>query len=66
MEAARSEFDIRRRQLTEAMQPLCDRANESARIANAAYREAGADLLRLLDAERVRIESQMLLYRTLT
>jgi cobalt-zinc-cadmium efflux system outer membrane protein len=40
-------------------------AAESARIALAAYREGGADLLRLLDAERVRIELQVLYVRTL-
>lgn len=40
-------------------------AAESSRIALAAYREGGADLLRLLDAERIRIELQVLYYRTL-
>lgn len=40
-------------------------AAESSRIALAAYREGGTDLLRLLDAERVRIELQVLYYRTL-
>ncbi|MCC7340126.1 MAG: TolC family protein, partial [Bryobacterales bacterium] len=33
-------------------------AMETASIAEAAYREGGADLLRLLDAQRVRIEAQ--------
>lgn len=42
------------------------KAGESSRIALAAYREGGFDLLRLLDAERVRIEMQVLYYKTLT
>jgi outer membrane protein TolC len=45
---------------------LRGKAAESSRIALAAYREGGTDLLRLLDAERVRIETQVLYYRTLT
>jgi outer membrane protein TolC len=45
---------------------MLQRADESARIALAAYREGGADLLRLLDAQRVRIELETLYYRTLS
>ncbi|MEO8596159.1 MAG: TolC family protein [Candidatus Solibacter sp.] len=45
---------------------LRGKAAESSNIAQAAYREGGTDLLRLLDAERVRIELQVLYYRTLT
>jgi cobalt-zinc-cadmium efflux system outer membrane protein len=45
---------------------LRGRAAESSNIAQAAYREGGTDLLRLLDAERVQIEIQVLYYRTLT
>ena len=45
---------------------LRGKAAESSRIALAAYREGGTDLLRLLDAEKVRIETQVLYYRTLT
>ena len=45
---------------------LRGKAAESSRIALAAYREGGTDLLRLLDAERVRIETQVLYYKTLT
>jgi outer membrane protein TolC len=40
-------------------------AAESARISRAAYREGGWDLLRLLDAERLRIETQSLYYQAL-
>jgi outer membrane protein TolC len=44
---------------------LRDKAQESARISLAAYREGGADLLRLLDSERTRSEVQLLHFRTL-
>ena len=37
---------------------LSERARETARIAQGAYREGGTDLLRLLDAERVLLQSQ--------
>ena len=60
VEAARTESEIRRRQIEEALRPMLDQADESSRIAQAAYREGGADLLRLLDAERVRLETRML------
>jgi outer membrane protein TolC len=39
---------------------LSQHARDTARIAQAAYREGGADLLRLLDAERVRLETELL------
>ncbi len=65
VEAAVREFEIRRRQVLETLPALRKRAAESSRISLAAYREGGADLLRLLDAERVRIEIELLYYRTL-
>jgi cobalt-zinc-cadmium efflux system outer membrane protein len=45
---------------------LRGKAAESSNIALAAYQEGGTDLLRLLDAQRVQIELQVLYYRTLT
>jgi outer membrane protein TolC len=63
--AAAAELAIRRRQVEQTLQPLMQRAEEASRIAGAAYREGGAELLRLLDAERVRIEAQSVYYRTL-
>ncbi len=65
VQAARRDFEIRRRQVLEALPALRDRASESSRISLAAYREGGADLLRLLDSERVRFEIQLLYYRAL-
>jgi outer membrane protein TolC len=63
--AATADYEIRRRQVTEVLRPMLDKAIESARIAEAAYREGGADLLRLLDAQRVRLETEVLYARTL-
>ncbi|MDX2152541.1 MAG: TolC family protein [Bryobacteraceae bacterium] len=63
--SARADYEIRRRQVTQYLGTLRDRAAESQRIAQAAYREGGSDLLRLLDAERTQIEAQVLYYRTL-
>ena len=42
-----------------------DRANEVYRIADAAYREGGSDILRLLDAQRTMIEAQLAYSRSL-
>ena len=64
-QAAVLELDIRRRQLREAVGPLRDRARRTAQIADAAYRLGGADLLRLLDAQRQRIDAELLYIQTL-
>lgn len=61
---ARAEFASRRK-LVDTLGPVRERAVDNARIAEAAYREGGTDLLRLLDAERVRIETEALFVRTL-
>jgi len=63
--AAKSEVDVRQRQVVEVFPGLLEKAQESARIALAAYREGGVDLLRLLDAERSRNEVQVLYQQTL-
>jgi len=65
VQAAWHDYEIRFRQIAISLQPLLEKARETARIANAAYREAGVDLLRLLDAERVRIEAEAQYYRYL-
>ncbi len=59
-EAALESYRIYRRQLEHTLPALREQALETASIAEAAYREGGADLLRLLDAQRVRIEAQQL------
>lgn len=65
VDAAQKSYGIRRRQLQESLKPMRQRAAEFARIAQAAYREGGSDLLRLIDAERLRIETETLYYRAL-
>lgn len=59
VQAARSDYELRRSQVTVLLQPLVEQASETYRIADAAYREGGSDLLRLLDAQRVRIEARI-------
>jgi cobalt-zinc-cadmium efflux system outer membrane protein len=62
---AQRDVESRRRQLTDLLAESIQRAEASVEIARAAYREGGADLLRLLDAERVHIELEVLNARTL-
>lgn len=57
-EAAAENYRIRRQQLERTLPQLRSQAQETAEIAEAAYREGGSDLLRLLDAQRVRIEAR--------
>ena len=62
--AARKDVESRRAQLTGILATSLQQAEESLRIARAAYQEGGTDLLRLLDAERVHIELEVLHART--
>jgi outer membrane protein TolC len=48
------------------LRPMRGRADEVYQIADAAYRETGSDLLRLLDAERTKIETDVMYNRTLS
>jgi cobalt-zinc-cadmium efflux system outer membrane protein len=64
--AAWAEYQSRRKMITEVLMPMRERADEVARIALAAYREGGTDLLRLLDAERARIDALLMYYRALS
>jgi cobalt-zinc-cadmium efflux system outer membrane protein len=66
VEAAIKEYDSRQKLLAETLRPMRDRADEVYRIADAAYREGGTDILRLLDAERIRIETRLAYTRSLT
>jgi cobalt-zinc-cadmium efflux system outer membrane protein len=63
--AAKSEYDLRSRQIQTSLGPLMEHAVEASRIAQAAYREGGTDLLRLLDAERAHLDAQLLYCRSL-
>lgn len=65
IQAARATYESRLSIITNTFPPLRQKAGEGASIAQAAYMEGGTDLLRLLDSERVRIETDVLYYRAL-
>jgi cobalt-zinc-cadmium efflux system outer membrane protein len=62
---AQRNYESKQRILTQTLQPLVVKSDESLRITLAAYREGGFDLIRYLDAQRVRIEAQTLFYQGL-
>ncbi|HVW84384.1 MAG TPA: TolC family protein [Bryobacteraceae bacterium] len=64
-EAASRDYLAKRSALEQTIAPLRTKTRDVARIADAAYREGGVDLLRFLDAERVRIETDVLYFRSL-
>lgn len=64
--AAQSEYDQKLRLVTETIPRIRGQAEDTVRIARAVYREGASDLLRLLDAERVALQAQLLFMRTLT
>jgi len=66
VESAVREYDSRQKLLNDTLRPMLDRANEVYRIVDAAYRETGLDILRLLDAERTRIETELMYVRALS
>lgn len=57
--AALQEYQARKAELTDTLTPLREHAANIADIAAAAYREGGTDLLRLLDAERTRLDADL-------
>jgi outer membrane protein TolC len=66
VETSVKEYDSRRKLFNETLRPMLERANEVYRIVDAAYRETGPDILRLLDAERTRIEAEVMYVRALS
>jgi outer membrane protein TolC len=56
---AQREYDLEREQYLQTFKPLRDQAIEISNISRAAYNEGGLDLVRLLDAERVRVEAEV-------
>jgi cobalt-zinc-cadmium efflux system outer membrane protein len=66
LDRAQKSYESRQKLLEERLRPMRDRADQVYRIQEAAYREGGSDILRLLDAERSRIETQLLYTRTLS
>ena len=65
VEATRRAY-LDQRTLLDNLPETVARAEESERLARAAYREGALDLLRLLDAERSRIQVQVDYYRALS
>jgi outer membrane protein, heavy metal efflux system len=63
--AGEADFTARRKQVTGTLRLIREHAMQTSRIAQAAYQEGGIDLLRLIDSERIRIESQLLYFRAL-
>ena len=53
------EYELDREQYLDTFKPLRDQAIQISDITRAAYNEGGLDLVRLLDAERVRIEAEV-------
>jgi cobalt-zinc-cadmium efflux system outer membrane protein len=56
---AQREYDLDRERYLDTFKPLRDQAVQISDITRAAYNEGGLDLVRLLDAERVRIEAEV-------
>jgi cobalt-zinc-cadmium efflux system outer membrane protein len=53
------EYQMRQKEFETMLQPLREHAGTIAQIASAAYAEGGTDLLRLLDAERARLDAEL-------
>jgi cobalt-zinc-cadmium efflux system outer membrane protein len=53
------EYEMRRAQFAETLFPLRDSAAKISQIAAQAYAAGGTDLLRLLDAERARLDAEL-------
>lgn len=60
VESVRRELRLRESQVQTSAQPLLARARENARVAEAAYRLGGTDVLRLLDAQRQQLDAERL------
>lgn len=64
IEALLGEYSEKHDLVKQALPIVRSQADETRRIAGAVYREGASDLLRLLDAERVRIQAETLYVRT--
>lgn len=58
LDLARTAYATWKRQVVELYGPMVAQSKEIVDISRAAYREGGTDLLRLLDAERIRVDTQ--------
>ena len=57
--SALQDYQLRAREVPESLQPLREHAAEISDIAQAAYAQGGTDLLRLLDAQRARLDAEV-------
>jgi outer membrane protein, heavy metal efflux system len=62
--ALQGEYEQKRQLVEQVLPAMRAQAAETSRIADAVYREGASDLLRLLDAERVRIQTETLYVRS--
>lgn len=58
LQRASQEYEMRRRLVIETLQPLREHARTLSNISQAAYQQGGVELLRLLDAERSRLDAE--------
>jgi cobalt-zinc-cadmium efflux system outer membrane protein len=58
LQRAVQEYEMRRAEVADTLQPLRENATEISNIAQAAYQQGGVELLRLLDAERSRLDAE--------
>jgi cobalt-zinc-cadmium efflux system outer membrane protein len=65
IQTLQAEYNQKRQLVEQMLPPMRGQAAETSAIAEAVYREGASDLLRLLDAERVRIQIETLYIRTL-
>ncbi|MEO8052570.1 MAG: TolC family protein, partial [Acidobacteriota bacterium] len=56
---ALQDYELRRTESLTVLQPLREHAATISQIASAAYAEGGTELLRLLDAERARLDAEL-------
>jgi cobalt-zinc-cadmium efflux system outer membrane protein len=56
---ALQEYQVRRTEVVETLKPLREHAQTISEITQAAYAQGGLELLRLLDAERARLDAEL-------
>jgi len=56
---ALQEYQLRRNEVVDTLRPLREHATEISEIAQGAYAQGGTELLRLLDAERTRLDAEL-------
>jgi cobalt-zinc-cadmium efflux system outer membrane protein len=64
--AVQGDYQQKFRLVTETLPRMRGQAEDTVQIARAVYREGASDLLRLLDAERIALQTELLFIRSLT